>query len=264
MNLLFIIVLALTLTGLVAIALARRWLRQEARDHTLCLANVGEGTHERCIGKLADAVVATRYLLAKRGTDVDHFDICGASDQPLGVITDEVAAIEDLANIELLGTTPRTLLMVASETMTFDDDVYAAANGTVQDKPTAAGTYWKVGKCITAGVSTGLVEVQTCFPTKVIIDTVAALTSAAITGTLTGTVNGAMVDIAADTPACAGGATPSATNVDTAINTAVATIVSGTNEQLKELLTALNEAQADLVALRANIVALQANGAVAV
>ena len=60
-----------------------------------------------------------------------------------------------------------------------------------------------------------------------------------LTGTLTGTVNGALVDVAATAGACAGSTTPSASNVDTAIATAVATIVTGTNEQLKELQTSL-------------------------
>lgn len=67
-----------------------------------------------------------------------------------------------------------------------------------------------------------------------------------ITGTLTGTVNGAMVDVAATAGACAGGATPSATNVDAAIATAVASIVTGVNEQNKELLTKINALLAKL------------------
>lgn len=62
-----------------------------------------------------------------------------------------------------------------------------------------------------------------------------------IAGTLTGTVDGTIADIAASAGACAGGAEPSATQVDTAIATAVASIVTGTNTQLKELQTKVNE-----------------------
>jgi len=69
----------------------------------------------------------------------------------------------------------------------------------------------------------------------------AAYAVAALTGTLTGTANGSLVDIAAAAGACAGGSTPTAAQVDTAIATAVATIVSGTNEQLKEIQTVLNK-----------------------
>lgn len=68
-----------------------------------------------------------------------------------------------------------------------------------------------------------------------------------LSGTLTGTANGSLVDIAAAAGATAGGSTPSATQVDTAIATAVAPIVSGTNEQLKELQAKFN---ALLAALR--------------
>lgn len=62
----------------------------------------------------------------------------------------------------------------------------------------------------------------------------------ALSGTLTGTANGSLADVAAAAAATAGGATPSAAQVDTGIATAVATIVSGTNEQLKEIQTKLN------------------------
>jgi hypothetical protein len=64
---------------------------------------------------------------------------------------------------------------------------------------------------------------------------------AALTGTLTGTANGALVDVAATAGSCAGSAEPSAANVDTAIATAVASIVTGVNEQNKEIMTKLNE-----------------------
>lgn len=71
---------------------------------------------------------------------------------------------------------------------------------------------------------------------------------AAVAGTLTGTVDGTIADIAATAAATAGGATPTAAQVDTGIATAVATIVSGTNTQLKELQTKLNELIAALQA----------------
>lgn len=67
-----------------------------------------------------------------------------------------------------------------------------------------------------------------------------------LSGTLTGTANGSMVDIAAAAGACAGGSTPTAAQVDTAIATAVAPIVTGSNEQLKELQTKFNTLLAEL------------------
>lgn len=67
-----------------------------------------------------------------------------------------------------------------------------------------------------------------------------------LTGMLTGTANGSLADIAATAGSCAGGATPTAAQVDTAIATAVASIVTGTNEQNKELLTKINSLLAKL------------------
>ncbi len=61
-----------------------------------------------------------------------------------------------------------------------------------------------------------------------------------LSGTLTGTANGSMVDVAATAAATVGGATPTAGQVDTGIALALSTVVSGTNEQLKELQTKLN------------------------
>lgn len=88
------------------------------------------------------------------------------------------------------------------------------------------------------------------------IDTAAlpAVTAAALTGTLTGTVNGALVDIAATAGSCAGGSSPTAGNVDTAIATAVATIVSGANEQIKELQTTINALIVDLAATKTALI----------
>lgn len=65
------------------------------------------------------------------------------------------------------------------------------------------------------------------------------ISACSLTGTLTGTANGSLVDIAAAAGACAGGAEPAGSDVDAAIATAVAPIVSGTNEQLKEIQAAL-------------------------
>lgn len=80
-------------------------------------------------------------------------------------------------------------------------------------------------------------------------------TIAALTGSLTGTVNGALVDIAAAAGACAGDTTPSAANVNSAIATAVAPIVTGVNEQNKEIMTTLN---AVIAALKAQNIVLSA------
>lgn len=69
---------------------------------------------------------------------------------------------------------------------------------------------------------------------------IAKATVATLAGTLTGTIDGTIADIAATAGNCQGTVAPSATQVDTAIATAVASIVTGSNTQLKELQTVLN------------------------
>jgi hypothetical protein len=141
------------------------------RHALLQLCNVAEGTHAGSIRKLTDAAVATRNLLCKHGSDGDHVAACGASDIPFGTMTDEAAAAEGELDVEILGITPRTLLMVASEAITVGEAVYTAANGKIQDLPAGAGTYYKVGHAMTAAGADGdLVEVQHCAPIATVVE----------------------------------------------------------------------------------------------
>jgi hypothetical protein len=228
------------------VMMLRKSTRRRVRFNAL-----GDGTH--CVLSLkADAAITTRFLLVKRGTDANHLAvIAAASDQPLGVATDEAAAAEDSVAVKLLGICKETVLMVAQGTILKDVDVYSYGDGTITVVPTVAGTYWKVGRSITASTVGLEIEVEPCVPQKVVV--IAVATAAALTGALTGTADGALVDIAATAGGCAGTTTPSATNVDAAIATAVASIVTGTNEQLKELLTMVNKLTADNAAQRTGI-----------
>ena len=141
--------------------------------------NVGSSKNSRRY--LASAAVATRYLLAKAGADDEHIAVVAAtSEKPIGVITDEAAAAEDPVNVELLGVGNRTLPLVAAGAIAVAADVYATALGKVDVKPTAAGTYWRVGVALTApGAANDPVEVALCKPRK--LSVVAALTQTAAT-----------------------------------------------------------------------------------
>jgi len=67
--------------------------------------------------------------------------------------------------------------MTASEAITAGEDVYTAAAGKAQDLPVAAGTYYHVGRALTAATGDGVeIEVETCVPEKLVV--IAALTSA--------------------------------------------------------------------------------------
>ncbi len=137
-------------------------------------ANVGTSQFGRRFR--AAAAVTTRYLLCKKGADDEHAAaVAAASDEPIGAFTDESAAAEDLINVDLFGINSRTLPLVAKVAITLGADVYSDGTGKVTVKPTAAGTYWKVGKAMTASGADGdPIEVLPIKPRKLIV--VAALT----------------------------------------------------------------------------------------
>jgi len=116
--------------------------------------------------------------------------------------------------------------------------VYASDDGTLTLTATSNSRVGKITKYISTGVADVYFDVDDLAPAGI----------TALAGTLTGTVNGTIVDVAAAAAATAGGATPTAAQVDAGIATAVAPIVTGVNEQLKEIQTTLN---AVIAAIRA-------------
>jgi len=163
-----LIILAASL--LAALLISSRGLPGRRPKIIAHLCNLGVSTHEIAKTYLTDAAVATRYLLGKIGTDAAHVAACGASDIPIGVITDEAAAAEEEKAVELLGISNRTLPMVASEAITAGEAVYTAAAGKVQDLPTGAGTYYLVGYALTAAAADlDVIEVLHCAPIATVV-----------------------------------------------------------------------------------------------
>ncbi len=131
----------------------------------------GDGNHTSgVITKRADAVHTARHLLVKVGSNADHIAICTDGDLPLGVCSDEPSAIEDPANVQLLGAVPGTLLAVASEAITVGSLLYTADDGKVQNTPAGAGTYYQVGRAITASSADGdVLEMVPCMPIALVV-----------------------------------------------------------------------------------------------
>lgn len=140
----------------------------------LHLVNIGEGTHEHP-ALFTDAAIATRHLLVKIGSDANHVAVAAANDCPIGNVPDEPSGAEELVEVNRLGNgKPR--LMIASEAIAADVDVFTAAGGKVQDEPAVAGTYYKVGRTRAAAAADGAkVEVMACSPVKLVV--IAALTA---------------------------------------------------------------------------------------
>lgn len=147
------------------------WITARPRGSQLtALANVAEGRW--CGGKtyLADAALATRYLLAKIGSDSGHIAAAGTADIPLGIVTDEAAAAEDPVNVAVFGTTEGSQLVVASAAIAAGDMIVSAASGKVRTLPATTGTYYIIGRAVTAAAADGdLVQITPSFPIQRVV-----------------------------------------------------------------------------------------------
>lgn len=132
------------------------------------------GTHMQ-LTRFAEEAVGIRNLLFIQGTAANQVLIADGVARPIGIMPDTVDAdnLEDEPKaIELLGIAPRTLPMVASEAIGIDVDVFSVgAAGKIGVLPAAAGTYWKVGRSVTAGDGDGsAVEVAHHAPVAVVVE----------------------------------------------------------------------------------------------
>jgi hypothetical protein len=142
---------------------------QNGSSDTVLLANVAEGTHDGNITKAVDAVITERFLLAKIGSASDRVAVAGAVDTPIGVITDEAAAIGDLVNVALLGARPSTVRMVTSGAISQGALLEPAASGRVQTLGVGAGTHHVIGRALDAASAAGdVIEVDPFYFLRVI------------------------------------------------------------------------------------------------
>ena len=155
------------------------WLRAHGHYHNarlaltqngrVRLANLFEGTHDGNITKATDVTITERFLLAKVGAASNTVNIAGAADTPIGVITDEAAAIGDIVNVALFGSARSTLRMVASGAITQGSLLEPAANGRVQTLTGAVGTHHVVGRALDAAANAGdVIEVDPHYFLRVI------------------------------------------------------------------------------------------------
>ena len=136
---------------------------------TVRLANIAEGTHEGGITKFSDAAITERWLLGKIGSASDRVAICGASDIPIGVITDEAAAAAESVSVSLLGSIRGTVRMVASAAVAQGALLEPAASGRVQTLGAGAGTHHVVGRALDAATAAGdVIEVDPFYFLRVI------------------------------------------------------------------------------------------------
>jgi hypothetical protein len=134
----------------------------------IILSNSATGTHACNITKYAEEEITAKYLLGKFGTSADKVAICGVSDLPIGVVTDE-AAVGDVVNVALLGS-PDTLKVMAGSPITAGTRLVPAAGGKVQPLPSTAGEYCMVGIALTSAVAGEIVEFMSCVPQQYVTE----------------------------------------------------------------------------------------------
>ena len=137
------------------LALLSLWVRRAKGQ--VALANIAEGTHQNGILNFrADAALASRYLLLKRGSDDAHVAVAGASDKPLYVALDEAAAAEDPVACQAIACACGTIKLVTNGAgaLAAGDDLVPAAGGKVAKIPAGAGNYYVVGIATAAVAAT--------------------------------------------------------------------------------------------------------------
>jgi hypothetical protein len=158
------------LSVFVAIFLLVSWIASRPRGHQLsALVNIAEGFQPAKKTYLTDAAVAQRYLLAKHGTDASHAGICGVGDIPLGIYTDEATAAEEGVNVDKFGLSDEGKLGIASGAIAVGEYLVPGAAGTVRKLPTAAGTYYIIGRATSAAADTEKVEYTPSFPIQRVV-----------------------------------------------------------------------------------------------
>lgn len=144
-------------------------LQAVCRPSCPVFANIAQGTHAGYVTVTAASTFSGKYLLAKANATAGKVDPCGVSDCPVGVATDEADVGDPLA-LKLPGVSPQSVLVTANGAITAGTYLYAAANGQVQSEPTAAGTYYLVGRALTTSTGAGdQIEAETCVPVKLIV-----------------------------------------------------------------------------------------------
>ncbi|NCC50907.1 MAG: hypothetical protein EOM20_06780 [Spartobacteria bacterium] len=160
------------------IMLIRSMICLVGRNQLLTAANIAEGDHaDGAKSFYADAAITEKFGLVKIGTDVNHIAACGNDEVADGIVLSELTATEITDGlpvaVKLLGAAPGTVLMVASEAIdpTSVDFVCTAASGRVKALPAGSGTYYIVGKPITAASVAGdVIEVIPCVPTQRVVE----------------------------------------------------------------------------------------------
>jgi hypothetical protein len=122
------------------------------------------------VTRKCDAALAAAVFV-KKGTDDNHVAVTTAPTEcPLGLTTHATDAIEDEVGVELPGASEGTKLATASAAIDVNDRICATAAGKAVKLPAGAGTYYVIGRAITAASGDGVdFEFEGCAPYPVVV-----------------------------------------------------------------------------------------------
>lgn len=122
------------------------------------------------ITMLCDAEITLEFALVKFGTDGEHVAVTSdAEDKPLGQAYSKTDEAEQEVDVNVLGKGGDTKEFVAADSITYDDRLVPAADGKVQTLPSAAGTYWVIGRALEDASASDALEVDDCQPYPVVV-----------------------------------------------------------------------------------------------
>jgi hypothetical protein len=127
------------------------------------------GTHSTGrVTRKCDAVLADGVIV-KKGTDDDHVAVTtAATENPLGLTMNATDAAEGTVGIELFSS-PGTKVATASGAVAVNDRVCAAAAGAAAKLSATGGTYFVIGRAITAAADGVKFEFEGCVPYSVVV-----------------------------------------------------------------------------------------------
>ncbi|MEO7933213.1 MAG: hypothetical protein ABIT76_08660 [Chthoniobacterales bacterium] len=112
----------------------------------------GAGGTRTILSRRADAAHSYTHLLVTGGSDAGHVAVCGAANYPVGLTTDMPSAAEDLINVTPLQLSTSTRKVRVASALGADIDLYTAASGFAQAEPGTAGSFFKIGRSVSAAV----------------------------------------------------------------------------------------------------------------
>lgn len=129
------------------------------------LANVSQGTYAGTMTLKSAAAMTAKNRLLAQGENTGEVQLAGVSDAPIGVGLDNTTAAGETLAVALLGASGDTHLGQASGTVSYGDFLVPAADGKVRPLPSAAGSYYIIGRALNDALNDQRVAYVGCMAT---------------------------------------------------------------------------------------------------